>query len=410
MSAPASRLMCCTECGTLQRAPNLLPGPMNLLDCSTCKSVMERSNGCSIPAALACASSALLLLIPANLLPFLSTSLAGVSRQSVVASSARAMVSEGYPELGIALVLLVTVLPLLRMGLLTVVLGALRFGRHPPWLGKAFRWANTLQTWAMADVFLLGFVIAYARLESTISVEMGAGAYCYVAAALLTLLTRATLDKRAVWEAIAAGRTPPADEPVINCLGCDLLMPASTEGQPCPRCAATLRARKPDAVNRAAALTLAAAILYIPANLYSMATLPIGLASVQYTVLEGVIDLTDAKLYALAGIVFLASFAIPLLKLGVMAWCIASVVLRSSKHLVMKTKLYGVVEEIGRWSMVDPFVIACFVPVTQYNALIHGKAGPAAPVFAAVVILTTMAALAFDPRRLWDAASEKGAR
>ena len=410
LSGFSARLVCCGECGSLQSAPATLPASMNLLDCGVCHSALERSSGRSLTAALACASAALVLLIPANLLPFMGTSLAGVSRQSVVASSATAMLAEGYPELALALALLVVVLPLVRMGLLTGVLGALRLNRRPRWLGRAFRYANGLQTWAMADVFLLGFVIAYARLDATLSVQLGAGAYCYVAAAVLTLLTRATLDKSSVWRAIAADLTPPADTPIIDCPGCDQLLPATLAGQPCPRCSALLHARKPEAVSRASALTLAAAILYIPANLYAMATLPLGLRSVQYTVLEGVVDLTQAKLYALAGIVFLASFAIPLLKLAVLAWCIASVLRRSSRRLVLKTRLYGVVEEIGRWSMVDPFVIACFVPVTQYNALIHGSAGPAAPVFAAVVILTTLAALAFDPRRLWDAGSLRTVR
>ena len=406
LSARPQRLVCCTECGTVQRAAELAP-PLNQLDCERCDHMIERSNGRSLAASLACASAALALLIPANLMTFMSTSIAGVSRRSVVGSSVKAMWVEGYPELAIVLALLVIVLPILRMGLLTAVLGTLRLGRRPRWLGRAFRWADTLQVWAMADVFLLAFVIAYLRLEATISVTMGLGAYCYVAAALLTLLTRATLDPRAVWEAIAADRAPPVGTPVLNCPGCDQLLPLSMEGRACPRCAARLRARKPESVGRAAALTAAAAILYIPANLYSMATLPLGLQSVQYTVLEGVLDLSEAKLYALAAIVFLASFAIPLLKLAVLAWCIASVMIRSSRHLVLKTRAYGVIEEIGRWSMVDPFVIACFVPVTQYNALIHGRAGPAAPVFAAVVILTTLAALAFDPRRLWDAGSPR---
>ncbi len=383
----------------------------NLVQCSACTLTLERSSGCSLSAALACSAATLLLLVPANLLPFLTTSLAGISRQSLLVSSASAMGGNGFPELALAIGLFVVLLPLLRFSLLCAVLGALRLGRHPPWLGRAFRAANAMQTWAMADVFLLGLVVAYSRLRTTIAVELGDGALCFIAAAVLTLVTRATLDTQAVWRAIGAGRGGAAAAApdlatgaTLACGGCALLLPAAMEGAACPRCAATLHARKPAAVSRASALALAAALLYVPANLYPMATLPVGLMSVEYTVLAGVIDLVDAGLWGLALLVLVASFVIPLLKLAALGWCIASVLRRSRRALVLKTRLYRVIDEIGRWSMVDPFVIACFVPVTQYNALVSGSAEAAAPVFAAVVILTTLAAHAFDPRLLWDAA------
>ena len=77
----------------------------------------------------------------------------------------------------------------------------------------------------------------------------------------------------------------------------------------------------------------------------------------------------------------------------------------SARALRTKTRLYHVVEEVGRWSMVDPFVIACFVPVMQYNNLIYGRAEPAATPFTLVVVLTIIAARCFDPRRMWDAAA-----
>ena len=76
---------------------------------------------------------------------------------------------------------------------------------------------------------------------------------------------------------------------------------------------------------------------------------------------------------------------------------------RSRRRLVLKTRVYRVVEEIGSWSMVDPFVIGCFVPVMHYNALIYGRAEPAAVPFTAVVVLTVISAKTFDPRLMWDA-------
>ena len=381
-----------------------------VVSCITCRSLLQQTHGRSLTAALACAAAVLLLLIPANLAPFLTTSVLGVSRQSVLASSAMAMQRDGWPLLAIFIFLFVVVAPFARFGLLTLVLGALQFDRRPAWIGRAFRYANLLQTWAMPDVFLLGLAVAYARLKASISVEVGVGAMCFIAVGVLALLTRATLDKGAAWRAILPQAQPVQDaEGLITCTSCDWLAPAQAAGEPCPRCAAKLYARKPEAVGRATALTLAALLFYLPANLLPLATLPIGLTPTRYTVLQGVIDLGQAHLWGLALLVLCASFAIPFLKLAGMGWCLYSVWRGSSQRLRAKTRLFHLVEEIGRWSMVDPFVIACFVPVMQYNALIYGRAEPAATPFAMVVVMTMLATRCFDPRLMWDAAGRRRA-
>lgn len=399
----------CPDCGALLAEP-AHPRAGAVLSCGMCRSELERSTGRSLDAALACASATFLLLFPANLLPFLTTSVLGVSRQSRLGTSAVAMWRDGWPLLGVVIALFVVVLPFVRFGLLTVVLGALRLGRRPAWAGGAFRWANRLQTWAMPDVFLLGLWVAYARLSATIPTDVNMGAQCFIAAGVLALLTRATLDKAAVWRLIAPDRDAPEQaqaDGCVTCPSCELVLPATCEGAACPRCRARVTARKPNALMRAGALTLAGLILYVPANLYPIATLPIGLTPTRYTVLEGVKDLVQARLLGLAALVFTASFAIPFAKLAGLGVCVAAVLRPSPRGLRAKTRLYRVVEEIGRWSMVDPFVIACFVPVTQYNALLYGRAEIAAPFFTAVVVLTMVAADQFDPRLMWDAARRR---
>ena len=378
------------------------------LHCARCKTLLERRFSRSFVTSLALSSATFLLLLPALTLPFLTTSIVGVDRQSTIPSSVTAMVGNGYPELGVVIALFVIVFPMVRFGLLTSVLGALQLGRRPAWLGTAFRYANHLQIWAMADVFVLGLAVAYARLKATLAVDLGTGGMCMIAVAVLSLFVRATLDKRAVWEAIAADRDDTGDEPVLTCQDCELIVPTAMEGSQCPRCAVELRARKRAPIVRAIALTLAGVLLYIPANLYPMATLPIGLSSVQYTVLEGVIDLYDSHLLGLALLVFVASFAIPMLKLAAIVWCILSVVRGWTTRLQLKTRVYRIIDELGRWSMVDPFVIATFVPVSRFNALVYGRANVGAVAFTAVVILTIFAAHAFDPRRLWDVETKNG--
>jgi paraquat-inducible protein A len=377
-----------------------------LVVCCNCDCQLERRTGRRVSVALALAATTFLLLIPANLTPFLSTTVLGASRQSYLVSSFTAMWRLDWPLLAIIIGLFVIVFPLIRFGLLTLVLVLVQVGRRPTWIGAAFRWSNRLQPWAMPDVFLLGLWVAYARLSATVTTILEPGALCFIGAGLAALFTRAVLDKSAVWRAIDPETALSPDKAggfCVSCPSCELVI-ACEEGDRCPRCAARLSARIPGALPIAVALTLAGLILYLPANIYPIATIPIGLKPTAYTVLGGVIDLLQARLYGLALLVFAASFAIPFIKLVGLGWCIASVLIRSRRWLPAKTKTFRVIEEIGRWSMVDPFVIAVFVPVTQFNAAISSSADRAAPFFTLVVVLTIIAAQAFDPRLMWDVA------
>jgi len=400
-----SAVLSCQDCGAVQRRPSDVE--YDLLRCGDCDGTMERRRGRSLAASLALSATTLVLLVPANLFPFLSTSVLEATRESYLISSATLMWQQDWPALAIAIGLFVVVLPLVRFTLLTTVLLLVYRQSQAPWLGRVFRWSNTLQNWAMADVFLLGLWVAHARLSATVQTDLRIGGYCFVAAAIATLLTRATLDKDEVWERIRPSDDETSLEGVVVCHACEMVMRHPEPGCRCTRCDGRIYRRIPGALSASVALTLAGVVLYLPANLYPIARIPIGLTPTSYTILGGTIELFDAGLYSLAALVFTASFAIPFFKLIGLAWCIASVARRSTFALSAKTKTYRAVEEVGRWSMVDPFVVACFVPVTQFNAAITSSAEPAATYFTAVVVLTMLAAHLFDPRLMWDAARSK---
>jgi paraquat-inducible protein A len=396
--------MACPACATIQWAR---PPGASLIACRVCDTELERGAMRTFDAAYAAAGGAFLLLLPANGLVFLQTAIVGTTRHSYLISSAYELWREGWAALALLVAAVLVVLPFVRFGLLVLVLGCLRHSYRPRWLGPAFRLADRLQVWAMADVGLLALWIAFTRLNATAPTSLGPGGLCFIGAALLSLLTRATLNKAAVWRAIAGQGAVDVDMGAAACGACGLLVQARHAEGPCPRCGGGLEPRRPGAVRRTAAFTLAALLLYIPANLLPMATVPVGLEPSSYTVLEGVKDLFDARLYGLGLLVLCASFAIPLLKLLGLSWFIASVLARSTFALRTKTRLFIIVEEIGRWSMVDPLVIAIFTPVIQFNAKLYGRAEPAATAFAAVVILTMIATQMFDSRRLWDVAECK---
>ena len=129
-----------------------------------------------------------------------------------------------------------------------------------------------------------------------------------------------------------------------------------------------------------------------------------------YTVFGGIVELAQAGLWGLAVLVFVASFAIPLLKLIGMVWLLWSVHARSTAALRLKTKLHHVIHEVGRWSMVDVFAIGTFVPLMQFDQLANAQAMPGMAAFLCVVIATTLSTHSFDSRLLWDALDDDAPR
>jgi paraquat-inducible protein A len=108
----------------------------------------------------------------------------------------------------------------------------------------------------------------------------------------------------------------------------------------------------------------------------------------------------------LASVVFIASIAVPMLKIIALLFLVSSAQLRSTWLLQGKMRIYRLVELVGRWSMLDIYVITILVALVQFRALATIKAGPAAVAFGAVVVLTMFAAMSFDPRLIWDVAEQ----
>jgi paraquat-inducible protein A len=175
----------------------------------------------------------------------------------------------------------------------------------------------------------------------------------------------------------------------------------------CPRCGASLHFRKKDSLTRTWALTLTALILYVPANLLPVMTVTMTGRAESDTIFSGVQTLLIGGMWPLALLVFFASIAVPVLKLVVMIFLLLSVQFRWQWNPKYRTRLYGITESIGRWSMIDIFVITILVAVVQMGALATIEAGPGAVTFGGVVIFTMLAAMSFDPRLIWDAIDEE---
>jgi len=197
---------------------------------------------------------------------------------------------------------------------------------------------------------------------------------------------------------------------LLSCHDCHLLS-AAPKGDAhahleCPRCGAPLHVRKSNSIARTWALVIAASIFYIPANLLPM-TITSALGTTQAdTIMSGVIYFIHSGSWEIALVIFIASVFVPLLKLLILVYLLLSVQFRSQWRPKDRTMLYRLTEAVGRWSMLDSFVVTILVALVKLGAVATIEAGPAAVYFAAVVVITMFAAESFDPRLIWDALEE----
>jgi paraquat-inducible protein A len=394
----AMSLIACRDCAAIQRFQPLTSGR---LECWQCGRVLESRVGRSVDGALACSITVLLLLFPANFLPLMTVHIGFVTSSSVLASGLVVAWRQGWPLVTILLGLEAVILPFARFGLLTITLAMLRLGRRDKWLGTAFRYAGWLDQWAMFDVLLIGAGIGYGRIASQVSVSIDAGGWCFVGASLMTMITRATLERREVWRRLGPEPTS-VGERAIACTSCDLLLPPEAEGRRCPRCTAMVYRRRPFAVRECTALLLATAILTPLAYSYPMSEFWKADQAQSHTVINGIELLFTSGFWYFGVIIFFVSVAFPLTKLGALTWFLTSTHYGSSWQVRRKTQLYRFIDQVGRWSTLDPFTVLVFAPMIQFGQLAHFDFMGGAAAFLATVVLSMLATEVFDPRLLWD--------
>jgi len=193
---------------------------------------------------------------------------------------------------------------------------------------------------------------------------------------------------------------------MIGCHSCHLLCqrPGREAGisLKCPRCGARLHLRKPKSIARTWALIIAASIFYIPANVLPITTVVSFGKAQSDTIMSGVIYFINSGMWPIALVIFVASIFVPILKLIILTFLLISVQRKSSWRPRDRTRLYRITEMIGRWSMVDIYVVTILVALVNLGSLASINAGPGAGFFAAVVVITMFAAMSFDPRLIWD--------
>ncbi len=195
----------------------------------------------------------------------------------------------------------------------------------------------------------------------------------------------------------------------LCCRACHKLLTYDTQKITlCPRCHSKVFPRVPYSLAQSWALLISGFILYIPANILPIMSLNKVTEMRTDTIMSGVINLVKIDMAPIAIIVFVASILVPLLKMLALALILFAVQFHWHRSAVVNTKMYRLVEFIGRWSMLDIFVISILVAIVKFNKVASVEVEPAALLFAIVVLLTMFAALRFDSRLIWDDINEHG--
>jgi paraquat-inducible protein A len=416
-----ARLTACHECDLLQWEQPLHEG--GTARCRRCGAVLYRYLPATVDRSLAFTVAAAILFALANCFPIVGLSVNGTLVETTLFGAASSLYTDGmWPIAGLDFV---TTLLMPSLNILAVIylLLPLRIGGLPQKPAIALRVLRHVAPWGMLEVLMLGMLVALVKLQHIATVVPGIAIWAFGGVMLMLAAAAATFNPRDIWARIETAHGDGGVSHAVNavkastaattaaraglwvCHDCGLLAEplAHVQGRRCARCGAALHLRKPNSLARTWAFVFASVILYIPAVLLPVMVTSTLFGAQSDTILSGVVFLWANGSWSLAVIVFIASIVVPMLKILSLAYLAWSTQLRSPLIPRKRTSIYRLVEFVGRWSMLDIYVITILVALVQFGSVATIDAGPGAIAFGAVVVLTMFAALSFDPRLIWDA-------
>jgi paraquat-inducible protein A len=358
---------------------------------------------------LAWALATLIVLALVFVFNFMSFSVHGISHSMGFVDTARALIGYHYPIVAGLLVATTVGLPGVYLLALVYLSTGIELGRRLPGALGIARSLRLLEEWLMPDTFVVGVLVGLIKIIQLANIHLAASFAVFCLYALLFLRTLALVDWISLWDRLArpvaldplaiTGRTGRSQR-LVACRGCDSPFHDNPRHR-CPRCG---KRHFLDAINRAQltwALLVTATLLYIPANVYPILSITWLGRDHGQTIFGGVRNLAASGSWPIAAVVFTASIIIPVSKIAALAWLglVTRFRWRADPRSLMR--VYRIVAKIGRWSMIDVFVVSVLSALVDAGRLMSIQPDPAVLAFALVVIITMIAVQAFDPRRLW---------
>lgn len=410
----------CDQCDTLHSLAASERGQR--LRCAQCGCVVVNVHEQGAGRLVVASCSALFMLVFASAFPFLSFSSSGASRSITLFDLVEVLIQQDFLVLGILISLALFVFPVVYLVSVVFLVTSFRYAILKPFFqGYFIRWIVALQPWLMLDVFLIGALVALIKMDSFSEVRFDLSFFAFCVYAVLLLKTVSLIDRRWLWRQVSLGQVSVdqvssnqmlSDKVSFNsgqtarqlgfvgCHFCGLVLNGAERR--CVRCGHSVHSRRPHSLSSTIALLVAAAVMFLPANFFPiMQTTFLG-SSESSTLVGGVLLLWSLGSYPVAMVIFLASVVIPIAKILSLSWLCWQYYYPTERETRQKIRLYRITELVGRWSMIDIFVVAVLTVLVQLGELVSISPGPAALPFAATVVFTMLAAMTFDPRLLWD--------
>ena len=405
-----TRNVLCPHCDLLVALPVLKDGQRAV--CPRCKNtLMSRWHNPRLQP-VGFAFSALIMLALANLFPFVNMKVSGLGNQISLPAIPSAMLADHFSFLASVFLLFVQLIPALCM--LSIIVLCLRSSL--PFRTRAFlaKTLFALRNWGMAEIFLAGVLVSFVKLMAYGDIGVGLSFLPFCLFCVLQQRAFQCIDKRWLWDNIMPMMSPVTtfkvgtsglSQHIRACSCCTLILPAAQ--RVCPRCHTREHARKLHSLQWTMALLITSLMLYIPANILPiMITEGLG-SKLNSTIIAGVILLWDDGSYPVALVIFIASIMVPVLKMIALCWLCWDAKGGGKADSERMHLVYQMVEFVGRWSMIDVFVIAVLSGLVRMGQLMNIRPGIGVVLFALVVMITMVAAQTFDPRLIWDRAEKR---
>ncbi len=366
--------------------------------CPRCGTQLYRGGAPSLQGNLSIAITCVLLFIPSHFFNFISIRLVGVNIPATLPSGVFSLAHEGFYFLAFLVLFCSSIAPFLVCLSVVGAHLALHF-RH----FQMFKWSlilvQKLKHWAMIDVFLASVAVSCFKLQDYSDIFIGPALYGLVLLQLCTVLLITRVSVRRYWEEWDEEANYLFHNKKIHCENCHLSQP---ENSHCLRCGEPLHYRKPQSLQKTTALLLAATIAVFPANLISISVLLTNGQRLEDTIFSGVATLVNTGMTGIAIIIFVASIVVPIAKIVGLAYLLLAIRFKREIFHRQRMVIYFVVKWIGKWSMLDLFVISIMMTLVDRGQILDFTPGYGAVAFGLVVVFTMLAAESLDPRFIWD--------
>lgn len=391
-------LIACHNCGTLHKRVQLYTRAA--ASCTCCGTVLYKRGFFSIQQWQALAWTGLILFAIAQYFPIVVLSVKGLEVSLTFWQSLRLAWDRGSYLVSVIAGLIGFWFPLLQICLTLWLMQAITKRRLPPDFTRVLRLLGFITPWSMASVLVLAIMVALVKMAGIANYQLGYGMLGFIAM-IFFIAGLASWDAKTLWRyAEDYGLVSKSGSTGMGavCDECGCVQAAGRDY--CLRCHAKLGHKSSNSV--VWALLISALILYIPANVLPMMRIKSLVGDSDHTILGGVIELWQMGSWDLAFIVFIASVLVPITKIVSLAYLLIRGKPDTNKVQKQRTRLFVAVESIGHWSMLDVFVVILMAAMADFPGISQINIGPAALSFGAVVILTMLAAMSYDPRQGWQ--------